>query len=141
MGLVMLGSGSDKALGEMMQYAHETQHEKIIRGLSLGIAFMFYGRQEQADNVIDQLLADKVRDILPCMTVNSPNSGSPSEIWGCLYYCTCLCRYRGQSSSAQASACRRLRHIGRCATSSSHLARVFTLQKPKPGPKTCAATQ
>lgn len=60
MGLVMLGSGSDKALGEMMQYAHETQHEKIIRGLSLGIAFMFYGRQEQADNVIDQLLADKV---------------------------------------------------------------------------------
>jgi len=60
MGLVMLGTGSDKALSEMMQYAHETQHEKIIRGLALGIAFMFYGRQEQADGVIDQLLADKV---------------------------------------------------------------------------------
>lgn len=60
MGLVMLGSGSEKALDEMLQYAHETQHEKIIRGLSLGIAFMFYGRQEQADNVIDQLLSDKV---------------------------------------------------------------------------------
>jgi 26S proteasome regulatory subunit N2 len=63
MGLVMLGLGSDKAFGEMMQYAHETQHEKIIRGLSLGIAFMFYGRQEQADGVIDQLLSDKVCSI------------------------------------------------------------------------------
>ncbi|KAG9048022.1 proteasome regulatory particle base subunit [Serendipita sp. 407] len=59
MGLVMLGSGSEKALDEMMQYAHETQHEKIIRGLSIGIAFLFYGRQEQADKVVDQLLADK----------------------------------------------------------------------------------
>ncbi|KAG8834158.1 proteasome regulatory particle base subunit [Serendipita sp. 399] len=59
MGLVMLGSGSEKALDEMMQYAHETQHEKIIRGLSIGIAFLFYGRQEQADRVVDQLLADK----------------------------------------------------------------------------------
>ncbi|CAG7847424.1 26S proteasome regulatory subunit RPN2 [Serendipita indica DSM 11827] len=59
MGLVMLGSGSERALDEMMQYAHETQHEKIIRGLSIGIAFMFYGRQEQANKVIDQLLADK----------------------------------------------------------------------------------
>lgn len=63
MGLVMLGSASERALDEMMQYAHETAHEKIIRGLSLGIAFMFYGRQEQADKVIDQMLADKVRFI------------------------------------------------------------------------------
>lgn len=61
MGLVMLGSGAEKALDEMLQYAHETQHEKIIRGLSLGIAFIFYGRQEQADSVIDKLLSDKVR--------------------------------------------------------------------------------
>lgn len=61
MGLVMLGSGSQTALDEMMQYAHETQHEKIIRGLAIGIAFLMYGRAEQADTVIDQLLADKVR--------------------------------------------------------------------------------
>lgn len=60
MGLVMLGSGSQTALDEMIQYAHETQHEKIIRGLAIGIAFLMYGRAEQADSVIDQLLADKV---------------------------------------------------------------------------------
>ncbi|KAJ9113747.1 hypothetical protein QFC20_001772 [Naganishia adeliensis] len=59
MGLVMLGSGSQTALDEMIQYAHETQHEKIIRGLAIGIAFLMYGRAEQADSVIDQLLADK----------------------------------------------------------------------------------
>ena len=35
-GLVMLGSGSPKAIEEMMGYAHDTQHEKIIRGLALG---------------------------------------------------------------------------------------------------------
>lgn len=64
MGLVMLGSGSQTALDEMLQYAHETQHEKIIRGLAIGIAFLMYGRAEQADSVIDQLLADKVSELL-----------------------------------------------------------------------------
>ncbi|CAG8718005.1 12836_t:CDS:2, partial [Racocetra fulgida] len=35
MGLVMLGTASKKAIEEMLQYAHETQHEKIIRGLAI----------------------------------------------------------------------------------------------------------
>ncbi|KAK9477850.1 armadillo-type protein [Lipomyces japonicus] len=59
MGLVMLGSGSDKALEEMLQYAHETQHEKIIRGLAIGIALLNYGREEAADALIDQLLGEQ----------------------------------------------------------------------------------
>jgi len=59
MGLVMLGTGSQKALDEMLQYAHETQHEKIIRGLAVGVAFLMYGRQEKADAVIELLAADK----------------------------------------------------------------------------------
>ncbi len=42
MGLVMLGSGSGEAVEEMLQYAHETQHEKIIRGLAVGIGFIWY---------------------------------------------------------------------------------------------------
>ncbi|KAF8293629.1 26S proteasome regulatory complex non-ATPase subcomplex Rpn2 Psmd1 subunit [Clavulina sp. PMI_390] len=58
-GLVMLGSGSDEAIEEMLQYAHETQHEKIIRGLAIGIAFICYGRQEKADHVIERLLKEK----------------------------------------------------------------------------------
>ncbi|KAG8843961.1 proteasome regulatory particle base subunit [Tulasnella sp. 330] len=59
MGLVMLGTGSERCVDEMLQYARETQHEKIIRGLAMGVAFIYYGRQEEADNVIAKLLADK----------------------------------------------------------------------------------
>lgn len=47
MGLVMLGSGSGKALEEMLQYAHDTQHEKIIRGLSIGMAMIMFGRKRR----------------------------------------------------------------------------------------------
>ncbi|QRV75716.1 26S proteasome regulatory complex, subunit Rpn2/Psmd1 [Ceratobasidium sp. AG-Ba] len=59
MGLVMLGSGSAKATEEMLTYAHETQHEKIIRGLAIGVAFLYYGRQESADSVIETALKEK----------------------------------------------------------------------------------
>lgn len=59
MGLVMLGTGSERALDEMLQYAHETQHEKIIRGLAVGISLLMYGKQEEADACIDTLMADK----------------------------------------------------------------------------------
>jgi 26S proteasome regulatory subunit N2 len=60
MGLVMLGSGSAKALDEMVQYAHETQHEKIIRGLAVGVAFVLYGKEGEADEMIESLLGDAV---------------------------------------------------------------------------------
>ena len=58
MGLVMLGSGNMKALEDMIQYAHETQHEKIVRGLSMGMALIMFGRQEAADVLINGLLGD-----------------------------------------------------------------------------------
>jgi 26S proteasome regulatory subunit N2 len=35
MGLIMLGTGDTEALDEMLKYAQETQHEKIIRGLAI----------------------------------------------------------------------------------------------------------
>lgn len=62
MGLVMLGSGhaSHPSAEEMLTYAKETQHEKIIRGLAVGIAFIFYGRQEDADDFIELLIPEKV---------------------------------------------------------------------------------
>jgi 26S proteasome regulatory subunit N2 len=58
MGLVMLGTGNIKALEDMIQYAHDTQHEKIVRGLALGMALVMYGRQEAADELINGLLED-----------------------------------------------------------------------------------
>ena len=45
---------------EMMSYARETQHEKIIRSLAVGIAFLMYGHGEKADEVIQGLMNEKV---------------------------------------------------------------------------------
>lgn len=58
MGLVMLGTGNVKALEEMILYAHETQHEKIVRGLAMGMSLIMYARQEAADELINGLLDD-----------------------------------------------------------------------------------
>lgn len=58
MGLIMLGTGNFQALEDMIQYAHETQHEKIVRGLALGMALIMYGRQETADELVNGLLDD-----------------------------------------------------------------------------------
>ncbi|KAG8463179.1 hypothetical protein KFE25_011176 [Diacronema lutheri] len=59
MGLVMAGSGSARACEEMIAYAHDTQHEKIIRALALGVAIVQYGREGEADGVISSLLLDQ----------------------------------------------------------------------------------
>jgi len=56
MGLIMLGSGNTKVLSDMIQHAHDTQHEKIVRGLAIGMALIMYGRQEGADELIQGLL-------------------------------------------------------------------------------------
>ncbi|KAG6003191.1 hypothetical protein E4U21_002268 [Claviceps maximensis] len=58
MGLIMLGTGNVKALEDMINYAHETTHEKIVRGVALGMALIMFGRQEGADVLIDGLLND-----------------------------------------------------------------------------------
>ncbi|XP_064455516.1 26S proteasome non-ATPase regulatory subunit 1-like [Ornithodoros turicata] len=59
MGLVMLGSKSSTALEDMVAYAQETQHEKILRGLAVGIAMVMFGRMEEADALIENLCRDK----------------------------------------------------------------------------------
>lgn len=41
------------------QYAQETQHEKILRGLAVGIALIMYGALEDADGIITTLCQDK----------------------------------------------------------------------------------
>lgn len=58
MGLIMLGTGNVKAIEEMVTYAHETNHEKTVRGLAIGMALIMYGRQESGDVLIEGLLND-----------------------------------------------------------------------------------
>ncbi|BES91657.1 unnamed protein product [Nesidiocoris tenuis] len=59
MGMVMLASKSTLAIQDMVSYAQETQHEKILRGLAVGISLVMYGRLEEADTLIAQLMTDK----------------------------------------------------------------------------------
>lgn len=96
MGLVMLGTGDAKCADEMLAYAKETQHEKIIRGLAIGLAFLYYGRQEQADDTIKTLLAEKVifltvtrLEILSEMI----HLGPYFTVRRRLHSCACLCWY------------------------------------------------
>eukprot|EP00899_Mesostigma_viride_P015362 jgi/Mesvir1/23827/Mv10633-RA.2 len=57
MGLLLAGTASEKA-AEMLAYAHDTQHEKIIRGLVLGCALVMFGREEEADTLVEQMTGD-----------------------------------------------------------------------------------
>lgn len=81
MGLVMQGTGNLKAIDDMIQYAHDTQHEKIVRGLAMGMALIMYGRQEGADELISGLLddADPALRYGGVMTVALAYAGSGSN--------------------------------------------------------------
>lgn len=64
MGLLSIGAAeasADAHAAEMLAYAHDTNHEKIIRGLSVGLALLCYGREEGADSMVEQLCTDQVR--------------------------------------------------------------------------------
>jgi len=73
-GMVLVGTGAgsthnslpaqDKEeimelVSELKNYARETQHEKIIRGISLGLALMQYGQEENADAFIEDMRSDR----------------------------------------------------------------------------------
>lgn len=59
MGMVALGSGSSKVCEEMIAYARETEHEKITRGLAIGVALVCYGREDDATDTIKTMMEDK----------------------------------------------------------------------------------
>lgn len=58
-GLIMLGSANEHVIEEMKTYARETPHEKIIRGLAIGLALTMYEREDEADALINELIQDK----------------------------------------------------------------------------------
>jgi len=92
MGLIMLGTGDSTYANEMLTYARETQHEKIIRGLAIGLAFLYFGRQDQADEIAKELLAEKVGQLPIAMPWLTPISGPHSSIWRRLHPRARLCR-------------------------------------------------
>jgi 26S proteasome regulatory subunit N2 len=63
MGLLLLGQSESEVtqqmLPDLLNYLHDTSHEKIIRALSLAIAMIVYGKEESADVIIDQMARDR----------------------------------------------------------------------------------
>jgi 26S proteasome regulatory subunit N2 len=73
-GMVLVGSGAGNThnslapegkeelmeiVNEVKNYARETQHEKIIRGIAMGLALINYGQEENADAVIEEMRSDR----------------------------------------------------------------------------------
>lgn len=62
-GLLLLGM-SDSPLAqlnipELLTWAHNTTHEKVVRSISLAIAMTVYGKEEGGDSIIEQLVRDR----------------------------------------------------------------------------------
>uniref|UniRef100_A0A0G4I2V6 Uncharacterized protein n=1 Tax=Chromera velia CCMP2878 TaxID=1169474 RepID=A0A0G4I2V6_9ALVE len=57
-GLLMLGTQNQRAISELLAYAHDTQHEKIIRACAMALALLVFGKEAQADAMIEQLCTD-----------------------------------------------------------------------------------
>jgi len=72
-GMVLTGTGAgntnhqltahaeeiNELVTELKNYARETQHEKIIRGIAMGLALMNFGQEENADATIEELRSDR----------------------------------------------------------------------------------
>jgi 26S proteasome regulatory subunit N2 len=58
-GLTMMGSANQYVIQDLLMYAHETQHEKIIRSIAIALALVLYGKEENADALIQQMTSDK----------------------------------------------------------------------------------
>lgn len=55
----MLGSADERAIEEMITHANDSQHEKIIRALSLSLALVMYAKESNADPLIEQMVRSK----------------------------------------------------------------------------------
>ncbi|KAJ1816215.1 proteasome regulatory particle base subunit, partial [Coemansia sp. RSA 2599] len=59
LGMVMMGTNHEATLKDMLLYAKETVHEKIIRALSTGIGLVMFGRKQEADPLVERLLEEE----------------------------------------------------------------------------------
>mmetsp|Transcript_28178 Transcript_28178/g.87184 ORF Transcript_28178/g.87184 Transcript_28178/m.87184 type:complete len:682 (-) Transcript_28178:2-2047(-) len=63
-GLLLAGHGtqtqlSRSAISELLSYAHETTHEKIIRSTVLSLAIILFGQEQLAEPIIEELCHDR----------------------------------------------------------------------------------
>lgn len=59
MGLVMVGAADQESIQDTLSHIQDQNHEKIIRALSMSLALQMYGKEEQADTLIEQMSGSK----------------------------------------------------------------------------------
>ena len=57
-GLVMAGSGDAAITEDLLKYAHETQHEKIVRACSVALALVSFRQEQAADVLVTRMTSD-----------------------------------------------------------------------------------
>ncbi|OEH75960.1 proteasome cyclosome repeat-containing protein [Cyclospora cayetanensis] len=57
-GLLLMGSGNAAVAAELLGYAKETQHEKIGRACAVALSLISFQKEEEADELIGQCLAE-----------------------------------------------------------------------------------
>ena len=55
-GMIMLGSCDQTTTDEMIDIISNTEHEKICRGIAMGLGFVMYGRAEEANPTIERCI-------------------------------------------------------------------------------------
>lgn len=82
MGLVMLGTGNEESLTDMLTYAQETQHETIIRSLAIGMALICFGKENKADPYIKKMLEskDSILRYGACFTIGLAYCGTSNKL-------------------------------------------------------------
>ena len=58
-GFIMAGCSEGRVIGELLDYARETKHEKIIRSIGLGLAIMMFNAEDKAEPLIIELCNEK----------------------------------------------------------------------------------
>lgn len=79
-GLVLARSMDAEAITELVNHAHESQHEKIIRAIAISLALIVYGAREAADTLIISLMEEKDPILrygaMYCIGMAFPGSGN-----------------------------------------------------------------
>ena len=57
-GLIMMGTGKEDVINDLLQQCLLSEHNKIVRGIGIGLSLVMYGLQEKADTLILTMLTE-----------------------------------------------------------------------------------
>lgn len=55
----MAGSANEEVIEDLVRFAHDTDHEKIIRSIGLSLSLVLFSAADKADTLIETLCVEK----------------------------------------------------------------------------------